>query len=127
MKNNKQNGYVLVSLLIVVVVTMILTTALVVLIIINAYSASSLSQSSLALSTAESGVENAILRILRDPSYTGETLMIGDNSATITVSGDPDRVIVSEGQVGNFIRTVEVQATYNSGILEINSWQEVWN
>lgn len=82
----------------------------------------------LASQVAESGMENALLRLLRNPSYVGETLPVGAGSATITVTGDSvTKTITSIGRVNNYLQTVEVIVTYNDTIMTITSWKETYN
>lgn len=79
-----------------------------------------------ALIVAESGAENALLRLLRDPSYTGETLTVGGGTATITVTGTTSKTILSQGRVGGSVRTVQVVTQTVDGILSVASWSEVY-
>ena len=84
-------------------------------------------QGSIAYEIAQAGVENAKLRLLRDPDYTGETLPVGDGSAEITVTKNgTDYTILSQGTIGNFKRQVEVSATYSNNLLVITSSGEVY-
>ena len=76
--------------------------------ITNSIASSTYALGNQAYSVAESGAENAIIRLLRDKAYVGETLAVGDNTATITVSGINPYVIISAGRAGNFVRKVEV-------------------
>ena len=77
-----------------------------------------------ALDVAESGVENALLRLLRDPSYTGETVAIGSGSAVISVTGSGPKTIVSQGTVGSHTRTIQAVASESAGVLTVTSWRE---
>lgn len=79
-----------------------------------------------ALTIAESGAENAILRLIRDPSYTGDSnFAIGPGAANISVSGTMPYIITSVGTVGNMVRTVQVEVDSVSGQLSVISWQEI--
>lgn len=119
-------GQTLVLLLVFMTIAITVTTAAVVMIIVSSRSASALEQSLAAYSVAESGAENALLRILRDPSYAGETLTIGTGTATISVTGADTKTILSVGSGGDFLRQVQVTASYIGGILTVTSWQEVF-
>ena len=79
-----------------------------------------------ALVIAQSGVENSILRLLRDPSYTvsNANLPVGTGYATITVSGSNPKTITSIGTIGDFRRTLVANVTISGGQLIINSWIE---
>ena len=120
-----QKGQALVTLLFFVLISLTITSAAIIIIIANSISASRFQEGTGAYYTAESGVENALLRLLRDPNYTGETLIIGTGTATVTVSGANPKTIVSIGQNGNFKRTVQAQATYSNGYYTFSNWKEL--
>lgn len=119
-------GQALVSLLFFMVVAMSVSSAAVVVILVNSRSTTRVEQGSNARILAESGAENAILRLLRDPSYSGETLEVGDGTASITVTGSDTKTITSDGALGSFTRTVRVTTELTNGILNITSWQEIF-
>ncbi len=124
MKKLNTSGQTLVALLIYMVIAMTITLAAVAVTIINIRANNSYSSGSLALEYAQDGVENAMIQLERNPSYTGETMSIGSGSATITVSGSGSLTISSVGSVGNYRRTVTATATYASNSLTLNSWAE---
>ena len=107
-----------------------MTAAAVVVMTANSLSGARLQDGAIAHQVAQSGADNALIRILRSPSYTGETLQVGSGSATITVSGsgsssDP-YVVTSSGNVRNFIKKVEVRATYQNNQLSVLSQKELF-
>lgn len=120
-----QGGQALVTLLFFIVISLTITSAAVVMIILSSRSTSSVSIGMSAYYAAESGIENGLLRLIRDPSYTGETLDIDGSTAVITVSGTEPKTITSVGQNGNFKRTIEAQLNYNSGYYTISNWKEI--
>lgn len=83
-----------------------------------------LSQS--ATDVSESGMENALIRLLRDPFYSGETLTLPDGVATITVTGASTKTITSVGKVGDFIHTVTATVTYTNGVYAVTSWVDTF-
>jgi len=121
-----KKGFALVLLLIFTSVAITIATAATILTISNSRSSSAGQMSQSALTTAESGVENALLRLLRNPGYTGETLTVGVGIATISTSGTSPYLITSTGRVGNYVRTVEVTANYIGGILTVGTWREIY-
>jgi Tfp pilus assembly protein PilX len=131
-KNNSQalrqsSGQAMVVLLVFMIVAIIMTTMAVALVIINATSASKVEQGDMALKLAESGEENALLRLMRNPSYTGtETFTIDTGQITATVSGTNPIIIRSQGRLGEFVRTASVSASFVDTVLTINSWREVY-
>jgi hypothetical protein len=117
-------GQALITLLFFVLISLTITSAAIIIIITNSLSASKFVEGDLSYYAAESGIENALLRLLRDPNYTGETLTIGDATALVTVSGDNPKTVVSIGQNGSFKRRVSAQMTYNSGYYTFSNWKE---
>lgn len=120
-----QSGQALTVLLFFVVITLIITSATVILVILNSTGASKYEQSNMAYDVAEAGIENALMRLLRDPAYTGETLTVDSGVATISVNGTNPVIITSTGIFNNFRRQIRVVADTNS-ILSIGSWTEVF-
>ncbi|KKQ29728.1 MAG: hypothetical protein US48_C0039G0007 [Candidatus Levybacteria bacterium GW2011_GWA2_37_36] len=123
--NFRQGGQALITLLFFVLISLTITSGAIIIIIANSISAGKLEEGNLAYYAAESGVENALLRLLRDPNYLGETLAIGNATAIITVTGANPKTVVSVGQNGDFKRTVQAQATYNNGYYTFSNWNEL--
>lgn len=123
-KRTKESGQTLVSLMIFMVTAIIIITAAVAVIIINSKATSKFYQGIVSYDLAEIGIENALIRLLRDPSYTGETLVLTDATVEIQVSGEGLYTIISTGTNGNFKRTIQATASYNDNILNISSWEE---
>ena len=122
-----QKGQALVTLLIFMIVGITVTSAAVVILMTNSLAASKTEQGTTAYYVAESGAENALLRLLRDPSYTGETLPIDGATAisSVSVSGNT-YTITSNATSGNFKSSIQVKATFASNIFTIYSWKEVF-
>src|SRR5258708_28497882 len=121
-----QSGQALLMLLIFVSMVTIVTIVATSLIVISSRAASSYEQSNMAFDLAEAGAENATLRLLRTPSYTGETLSLSGGTATITVSGSGPLTILSQGKYNSYIRQIQVVVGYTNDILTINTWKEVY-
>lgn len=124
--NGVKKGQALTSLVIFTAIATTVITATVLLSVVNATSASTTELGMQVYGLAESGAENALLRLLRDPNYTGETLTIGGGQATMTVIGNNPKTISSVGTLGSFRREIRVVATLTNGILSIQSWREVY-
>ena len=123
-------GQALITLLFFTVIGVTVTSAAVVMILVNSLSGTKQQQGELAYEVAQSGAENGVLRLLRDPSYTGETLTVGSSSATITATGsgtvNSPYIIVSKGTNGIFLRQIEVRATYINNTLSVTSRKEIY-
>lgn len=121
-----QSGQTLVLLLIFMVVAIMITTASVAMIVTNIKATDKVSQATTALDVAESGAETAIIKLLRDPTYTGETLSVEEGQAVITITGTNPKMIVSKGTLYNFTRSVEVTIDTTNNILTVTSWRETY-
>ena len=118
-------GQALITLLFFMVIAITITTASVVILFITMSNATKFEQGTRSYYIAESGVENALLRLLRDPSYVGETIAVGEGTATITVTGTTPYIIRSVGEIGNFERTLQAEASYTNGVLSVDEWREL--
>ncbi len=129
MKDNvaqsNQSGYMLTALLVFLVVIIVITTTSVMVSVSSLRGETYFDAGSEALSAADSGAENAILRLLRDPTYSGETLPVGNSQVEITIVGSAPQVITSVADSGSFERTVEVQLQRVDGMLQVISWKEL--
>lgn len=122
-----KSGQSLIILLVFVAVAVTITAASASLAVINSSSSSNIELGQLTYNITESGIENALMRLLRDPEYTGETLTVDDGTATITVAGTyPSLTVVSQGTLGGFSRRIQAVVQFTSGVMSISSWREVY-
>ena len=119
-----KTGQSLVILLVFVAVAVTITTTTASLAAINSTTSSHLELGQITLNMAESGLENALIRLLRDPSYGGETLTVDAGTATITISGTNPYIITSVGDYAGFTRQVQVTVLFTAGRMAISSWLE---
>lgn len=128
MRHHTESGQTLIALLIFMLLSILITTTAVTITVINVQGGNQGNFGELARQAAETGAENALLRLERDPTYTGETMTINSTTtATITVSGTTTRTITSVGTVagiGTFKRTVVVTASYSGLAFTVTSWIE---
>lgn len=129
MRNNAKSlekGQVMITMLYIMVIGMLVTTGAAYALIGNTQATTTYELGSLALAAAESGLENAVLRLIRDPAYSGETLTIDANTtARIAVSTEAGIVVTSTGSAGSAVRHMQAQIHYNDDILRIDSWKEL--
>lgn len=121
-----QQGQALVTLLFFVVLAITIISAAVAIVMANALSASRMQEGFSAYSIAESGAENALLRLDRNLNYTGETMTVDGGTATITATGTNPVTILSIGTANNAIKKIQVVVNINNGQLSIVSWKEVY-
>lgn len=122
--NFNRSGQGLVLLIVFVAMALTVISSAVTSNVINGISATKSQEGEIAIQVAESGIENAMLRLLRDSEYTGETLAVGADTATITVTGTNPKTIRSIGNVGEFRRTLIVTVLETNGELNITSWTQ---
>ena len=121
-----QQGQSIVVLLIFVLVAMTITTFAIFVIAANSLTIAKFQGGVAARELADTGAENALISLLRDDQYTGETFPVGADTVQITVSGEATKTIISTGKSGEFIRVVEVMTSYVDNRLTVTSWKEVY-
>lgn len=99
------------------------------LVLINSQSGLKAQQSGAAYAIAQSGAENALLRLLRDPLYSGESgLPISGGKVDIQVSSASGTFIAtSSGKISSYVRKVQIKAHYDQDyVLVIDSRKEIF-
>ena len=116
-------GQALVTLLFFMIIGITITTAAVMVVLTNAAGATVNQQGNDAYYIAQSGIEEGMLHLLRNPAYTSsETFSVGDGSVTVAVLNN---IITATGSATNAVRTIQAQTVYNNGTLTISSWKEL--
>lgn len=124
-KINLQSGQALLMLVFITLIALTIIASAAVVVSGNISSASVMEQGNHAYNIAESGVEEALIRMLRDPNYagTGGTPMsINGGTVSIVVSNG---VITSTGVYNKNVRKIQAQTVYNNNVLTISSWKEI--
>lgn len=122
---NRERGQTLVLLLIYVIIALTIASAAITMSLVSSGSTDKVYQGVTAYDVAESGAETAMLKLLRDPSYTGETLTVDGGTATITISGTTVKTVTSIGTLGNFTKTISATADISNNILTVTSWRQL--
>jgi hypothetical protein len=117
-------GQALTSLLIIMFVGLSIITTSVGLLNSSLLSTSRLVESNEALSVAESGAEDALIKILRNPNYIGSTLPVDGGLATINIATTNPFTFISTGVVGSHQRSIKVTINNQNGITTVTSWKE---
>lgn len=122
---NYKKGQTLLMLLVFMIIAITVTGAATSLILINSRNTQKMEGGEVAFHIAEGGIENGLLRLLRNPNYTGENdLELGTGIVDITVTGSNPYTVTATGSSGNFTRTLQVIVNYN-GNMTITSWREI--
>lgn len=125
-KHPYKSGQMLVVLLVFIIVGVAITTTAVSLVISGNIKASKFQEGLITYNMAESGIENALIRYLRDAAYTGETLTIGTGTVTITITGTTTKTITADAKNGSYQRKIQAIVTDSGGVMTITSWQEIF-
>ena len=121
--NAKGNsGQALVALLFFAIIGITIITASALILYTNTAALSVGEQGVYAYYVAESGVEEALIRLIRNPSYTGGTLPVGSGTASIQVSGG---IITSKGTYQNLVRKIQAVTITDQNGLRVTSWKEI--
>ncbi|MEK7129942.1 MAG: hypothetical protein AAB803_02885 [Patescibacteria group bacterium] len=124
-RKTKEGGQALVVLLVFVIMAMTLISAAVSVVLINSQAASSVEQGEMARAAADSGIEEALLRLVRDPGYAGGILTVGTGSVTVGVSGINPKTVMAQGRWGTYVRTQQAVVNVANNQVTALSWQEV--
>ncbi len=117
-----QGGQIFITLLFFVIIGVTIISAEAIVLFTNILSASSTEQGINAYYVAESGAEEALLRLLRNPNYTGGTITVGSGNAVVQISNG---TITSTGTYASNIKKIQVQTVNSNGIVSIVSWKEI--
>lgn len=122
----KESGQTLVALMAFMAMAVTITSAATIITVASLQATSVYSLGEQALDAAESGADNAVLRLIRNPDYSGETLDVDGAVAIISVSGSaPTKTITSQGVVGDFRRTVQVSVNQSGNTVTVTNWTEM--
>ena len=125
MKKNNSGGFALVILMFLMVLAVTVITAAVSLMILGSSSSTLLISGDSTKSIADSCIENAIIRLIRNPAYSGESLDINEGNCQITVTGLTDKTVSAQANYGNKKKRVEVNLNLNNNIISLISWKDV--
>lgn len=117
------SGQALIVFLFFVLMGITITSAAVMMLLNTMINTSVNERSLLARAYAESGVENALIRYVRNPDYSGEVLTIGQGSVDVTISGG---IIVAVAKIGDVTRTIQATTVYNNDEIVVTSWKEIY-
>ena len=126
MINKNQSGQTLVALLFFVMIGIVAITSATLILFTNLESEQKMQDVESVRQLAELGGEKAMISILRDPNYVGETININGDTVIITVTGTTTKTIDSIATSGDFSRKIEIIATYLNNILTKTSWKVIY-
>ena len=119
-----QKGQALITFLFFTIIAMAVVSAAVVTVLLNSLGNAAVQDGQAARALAETGMDNALLRLIREPAYSSETYSVSGNTVQTTVTGSGPYTVVTKGTVGSYTHTVTATATYSAGMFTVLSWQE---
>lgn len=118
-----QTGQALVTLLFFMIMGITITTTAIIVVLANAAASTANQQGADAYYIAQSGVEEAMLHLIRNPAYKSpETFTVGDGTVSVTINNNS---ILATGSAQNAVRTIKVSTVYNNNVWTFSSWQEL--
>jgi len=124
--DSNQHGQTLVSLLVFSVMAIAAASAATAVIINSAQATAIIKSHDELVVAAESGVENALLALIRNPAYSGEVITIGSIQTVVTVTGSTTKLIESTATEGNYRATTQATVEYIDNRLTVTSWNTVY-
>lgn len=125
MKMKGNQGQALLPVLIIMVVVLILGAAVLDLSISGLLVSSYFQEGEATLMATEGALENGLLRILRNPSYSGESLQVGDASCIISISGQSPVVMNASCDSGRAIRRLQAEINFVAGEMIVDNILEI--
>ncbi|SRR5258706_15579911 len=127
--NKNSKGQALVTLLFFMVLAITITSAAIILLVNNITGSSINEQGTGTYYAAQSGAEEAIIRLIRDPNFSGETIQIGDANVIVQVTAQGSNYnILSVATSNNDVRKIQAVLTYShssTAAFTISSWNEI--
>ena len=123
----KDSGQILTSVLVFMAFGLSVIALSATLTVINIQNTAKLAQSEQASNYAEAGAEEAILRLIRDPAYSGGSLSLSaDTVIGITVTGVGDsRTIISTATYNGFTKKVQAVVSLANNKATLVSWKQI--
>lgn len=124
-KLKQQSGQAMIAVVGLLSVGLLMASTNIMIGIIQHDQALAFQQSDQGRCLAEAGVEEAIIRLLRNPDYQGGQLVLSDKNVNIEVSGDNPKTIVSTVDYFGKVKSTKVEVSLTSGSLEVLSWEDI--
>jgi hypothetical protein len=130
--HSAQTGQALLTMLIFMSIGITMLTAATIVLVTNIFGSVTSEQSMTAYYAAESGAEDGLLHVLRNPSYNGTLppYAVGEAQTSVTITnettnGSTNATIIATGTYQQATRTVEIKTATTNGAVVVTSWQEI--
>ena len=130
--HRQESGYILlISILVIGAICSAILSSLMLLGINSSQLSHSIEESNKALALAQGCADYALLQLRTSPNYAGNEVLTYSNGTcellAVGGSGNTNRLLCTEGQVGETIRRLEIVVNQILPQTKIYSWQEVAN
>lgn len=132
-KSQLPSGQALLMLLVFSAIAMTIIGATVAISILNARASSMVATSEIAFRAAQSGINEAVLRLLRDPNFTTDSpsspiaMPVGSGTVIISVTGPiTSKTITAVGSYYSHKRTIQATGGYDvQNRFTLSNWTEI--
>lgn len=123
----KDSGQILTSVLVFMAFGLSVIALSATLTIVNIQNTAKFAQSEQASNYAEAGAEEGILRLIRDPAYSGGNLSLSaDSVIVISVSGvGATRTVTSTATYNGFTKKVQAEVSLANNKVSLVSWKQI--
>ena len=123
-KKNKQKGQAMFAIVGLLSLGLLVLSTNILIGIIEHNLSLSFQQSDQGRVIAEAGLEEASIRLLRDPEYDGGQLVINGRNVIIGVSGENPKTISSSVNYFGKLKRVRAEVIFASGENQLSNWEE---
>jgi len=120
-----QTGQALVLVLVVAAIVLTVSTVAIGVAISSSYSTLRQQNDLLTFAVAESGAEESLIRLLRNPNYSGGNLLVSGGNATITVGGGQSLIVNSTGEQNNHQKKIQLEFNRAQTVITVSKWGEI--
>jgi hypothetical protein len=125
-RKNQQGYIALIAVLIITAATLAISLSMNVISIGETQTGLIRQQSAQSFSLADACLQEALVRLKRDASFTDGGLKVNEGLCTITIIKDgSDRVITVAASVNTIIRQFESRITLTNGTIAVHYWKEL--
>lgn len=128
-KQYKQSGQAMISILLVLALSLIFITTTAMIYLTEGDLSFNTKKSNEIYYNGEAALEDAIMKLVRNSNYSGETLTLDDGSAIISVvlGPGPDQKTINVKSISNsgkYIRNLSAVVGTGGRIISLVSWRE---
>lgn len=123
--HKKQKGQALIMVILIGIIALIAVVSAATLVISELKKNTAVSFGVSQYQITYGALENALMRLLRDPNYTGETVMLGSSTCVVTVSGSLAKTVEVRCSDGTYSRKIGATVTFTNGVMAVSGISEI--